>query len=89
MRVYDRYLATIATLFATTTVLLAFYNQHQIDLYYSLYLIELLAVTLIFSHLLPRARKFLGFIGVILFGGFLAIVAVKVLEILVGAATFL
>ena len=44
MRVYDRYLATLASLFTTTTVLLAFYNQHQIDLYYSLYLFELVAV---------------------------------------------
>ena len=89
MRVYDRYLATLALLFTTTTVLLAFYNQHQIDLYFSLYLIELLAVTLIFAHLIPRARGFLGFIGVLLFGGFLAIVVMKVLEILVGSGTFL
>ncbi len=28
MRVYDRYLATLASLFTTTTVLLAFYNHH-------------------------------------------------------------
>ena len=89
MRVYDRYLVTLASLFTSTTILLAFYNQHQIDLYFSLYLIELLAVTLIFAHLLPRARGFLGIIGVLLFGGFLAIVAMKVLEILVDSGTFL
>ena len=35
MRVYDRYLATLALLFTATTVLLAFYEQRQIDLYYS------------------------------------------------------
>lgn len=89
MRVYDRYLVTLASLFTATTVLLAFYNLHQIDLYFSLYLIELLAVTLIFAHLIPRARGFLAFVGVLLFGGFLAIVALKVLEILAGSGTFL
>ena len=89
MRVYDRYLATLASFFTTTTVLLAFYNQHQIDLYFSLYLIELLAVTLIFAHLIPRALRFLGIIEVLLFGGFLGIVAMKVLQVLVGSGTLL
>jgi len=68
VRVNDRYLATLALLFTATTVLLAFYEQRQIDLYYSSYLIELLAVTLIFAHLLPLARRSLGIIGVLLFG---------------------
>lgn len=82
MRIYDRYLVTLALVFTATTVLLTFYNQRQVDLYYSSYLIELLAVTLIFAHLLPLARRSLGIIGVLLFGGFLVIVAMKVSQIL-------
>ena len=54
MRVYGRYLAALASVFTAASVLLAFYNQHQIDLYYSLYLIELLAVTLIVAHHFSR-----------------------------------
>ena len=89
MSVYDRYLVTLASLFTTTTLLLALYDQQQIELYYSLYLIELLAVTLIFEHLLPRARRSLAILEVLLIGGFLAIVAMKVLQVLTDSGTFL
>ena len=89
MILYDRYLATLALLFTTTTVLLAVYSQHKLDLYLSIYLIELLAATLIFAHLHPRARRSLGLISFILFAGFLGIVAMKVLEILVKSGAFL
>ncbi len=54
MRVYGRYLAALASVFTAASVLLAFYNHHQIDLYYSLYLFELVAATLIFAHVFPR-----------------------------------
>jgi hypothetical protein len=89
VRVYDRYLTTLAVAFAATTVILAAYGQQQLDLYFSVYLIEYLAATLLFAYLQPRARRLLNFMGYILFGGFLAIVALKVVDILVGAGTLL
>ena len=88
MRVYDRYLAHLALLFAVTTVLLAAYSQHKLDLYFSLYLIEYLAATLVFAHLHPRAHPLLGFLGYFLFAGFMVIVAMKVFEILLKGGTF-
>lgn len=54
MSLYGRCLMTLALLFTVTTFLLALYGQQQLDLYFSLYLIEYLAVTLIFSHLHAR-----------------------------------
>lgn len=84
MKVYDRYLVTLALLFSGTTVLLATYNQQQIDLYFSLYLIEYLATTLVFAYVHPRARRLLNFMGYILFVGFLGIVGMKVGAILLG-----
>ena len=89
MTLYSRYLLTIALLFTGTTVLLAAYNQHNLDLYISLYLIEYLAATLVFAQLHPRARQTLNIMGIILFAGFLVIVAMKVLEILIGRGVFL
>ena len=89
MILYDRYLATLTLLFTATTFLLAVYGQGKLDLYLSIYLIELLAATLIFTHLHPRPRRSLGFISYILFGGFLVIVAMKVFEILVESGSFL
>ena len=88
MILYDRYLATLTLVFTATTVLLAVYGQQKLDLYLSVYLIELLAATLIFTHLHPRARRSLGFISYILFAGFLGIVAMKVFEILVESGSF-
>jgi uncharacterized membrane protein YhdT len=88
VRVYDRYLATLALLFAVTTVLLAAYSQHKLDLYFSLYLIEYLAATLVFAYLHPRAHRLLGFLGYFLFAGFMVIVAMKVFEILLKGGTF-
>jgi hypothetical protein len=85
--VYNRYLATLALLFTTTTVLLAVYRQHKLDLYFSLYLIEYLAATLVFVYLHPRARRLLGFLGYFLFAGFMVIVALKAFEILVRGGT--
>lgn len=84
MTVYSRYLLTLALFFTGTTVLLAAYNRHNLDLYFSLYLVEYLVATLVFAYLHPRARKNLNVMGIILFAGFLVIVAMKVLEILIG-----
>jgi hypothetical protein len=88
VRVYDHYLATLALLFTATTVLLAAHSQHQLDLYFSLYLIEYLAATLIFAYLHPQARRLLSFLGYFLFAGLMVIVAVKVLQILLKWGTF-
>ena len=89
MTLYSRYLLTLALIFMGTTVLLAAYNQHNLDLYFSLYLIEYLAATLVFAYLHPRARQILNIMGIILFAGFLVIVAMKVLESLIGRGAFL
>ncbi len=87
MRVYNRYLTTLAMLFTAATVLLAAYGQQALDLYFSIYLIEYLATTLLFAYLNPSARRLLNIMGFILFGGFLGIVAIKVVEILVESGT--
>jgi hypothetical protein len=88
VRVYDRYLATLALLFTATTVLLAAYSQQELDLYFSLYLIEYLAATLVFDYLHPRAHRLLSFLGYFLFAGFMVIVAMKVFQILLKGGTF-
>ena len=77
MRLYDRYLLTLALLFTGTTVVLAVFRRQQIDLYFSLYLLEYLTTTFIFIYLHQRARRLLNGVGYILFTGFLGIVATK------------
>ena len=84
MRIYDRYVIWLATLFGLTTVVLSM-SSRSLDIYLSLYLVECLALTLMFSHLRPEARKGLNRIGYVLFVGFVFMVAVKVVEMASGA----
>ena len=84
VRIYNRYILSLALLFTLTTVILSFSAQSQLDLYFSVYLIECLVVTSLFVYLNPKAMKRLNAIWYVLFGGFMVIVAMKVVEILFG-----
>ena len=81
MRLYNRYIISLTLLFMLTTVLLSI-SEQSLDLYFSIYLIECLIVTLLFSHLNPEARRALNGIGYVLFSGFLILVGIEVVEIL-------
>ena len=82
MRIYDRYLISLALAFGAINSILAFVGQEKLDVYFTINLIAYLVISLLFVYLNPRARKLLSAIGVVLFGGFLVIVALKVIEIL-------
>ncbi len=85
MILYNRYLLTLAALFALSTTLLAGYGQDRLDAYLTTYIIEYLIATLLFAYLHPKARRLLDAMGYVLFAGFLVIVAFKVIEILRGS----
>lgn len=81
MRPYNRYILLLAFLFVLTTIILST-TERGLDFYFSIYLIECLLLTLLFSQIKPRARRGLVNVGYVLFGSFLVLVGVKVLEIL-------
>ena len=85
MILYNRYLITLAALFGFGTAILAAYGQNRLDAYLTLYVIEYLIATLLFVYLDPKARRFLDTMGYVLFGGFLVIVMLRVVEILRGS----
>jgi membrane-associated protease RseP (regulator of RpoE activity) len=68
-----------------TTAAFSMYGQSGLDLYVSLYILEYFVLTLLHSPFNPRAQKIIDITGYILFVVFMIIVALKVLEILVGA----
>ena len=82
MRIYDRYILFLALLFLSTTVFLSAFTEAGLDLYFSIYVIEALVLTELYVYLNPKARRGLNLVSYILFAGFLAIVAQKVVEIL-------
>jgi hypothetical protein len=67
-----------------TTFALSFYSASSLDLYVSLYIVEYFKITLLHSPLKPKTQKITNTTGVALFALFIVIVAVKVIEILVG-----
>jgi predicted membrane channel-forming protein YqfA (hemolysin III family) len=81
---YNRYLLTLAAAFTATATVLAAYGENRVDAYFTAYVIEYLVVTLLYVYLDPRARRLLDIMGYVLFGGFMVIVAMKVIEILRG-----
>ncbi len=82
MRIYNRYLLVLTVAFTLSTTLLAAYGLDKLGAYFTAYVMEYLVVTLLFVYLDPRARRLLDGLGYVLFGGFLIIVLLRVLEIL-------
>ncbi len=82
MRIYNRYIVSLALLLTLTTVIMAAYGQDRLDVYFTVYLIETLVLTEVYVYLTPKARKGLNLITGVLFIGFVGIVAFEVYRIL-------
>jgi hypothetical protein len=82
VRIYNRYIVSLALLFSLTTILMAAYGQNRLDVYFTVYLIETLVLTEIYVYLTPKARRGLNLISGVLFIGFIGIVAFEVYKIL-------
>ncbi len=84
MRMYNRYILTLAVAASAINVVLAFAGQKDLTLYFTLNVIAFLVITLLYVYLNPRARAALNTIGVVFFGAFMVVVVIKVAEILTG-----
>ena len=82
MRIYNSFIAALALSFALITVIMAAYHVESLDAYFAVYTIVLLVLTSLYMFFSPRARRALNQIGIGAFGGFMVVVAIKVVEIL-------
>lgn len=87
MRVYDRYLATLAAVFGGATAVMAMLDVREAEAYFSAYLICFLGVTLMNWHVLPRARPVLGVLSLVLAMGALALISAKALSLLLNGSS--
>lgn len=83
---YNRYILSLALFFMLTTVIISVSVGAPLSLYFSLYLLGTLALTILFAYLDPRARKGLEKVGFVFFAGFVVMVGIKALEIVLGRA---
>ncbi len=82
MKIYNNYILTVAILLLLTTIILIGLGQNSLDVYYTIYIIEALVVTELYVYFNAKARRGLNLVSAILFGGFLVIVSLRVIEIL-------
>ena len=84
MRIYNKYIIILALSSCLINTLLAFFSQNNLEIYFTINIIAYLIITLLYVYLNPRARRALNTIGVVLFGGFMVIIVLKVIGILSG-----
>jgi uncharacterized membrane protein YgdD (TMEM256/DUF423 family) len=80
----NSFIATLALAFALITAIMAAYRVDKLDSYFAVYTIALLVLTTLYMTFSRKARRSLSLVGVVAFGGFLVVVALKVTEILAG-----
>lgn len=82
MRLYNRYILTVALFLLVTTVILIASGQNALDIYFTVYVIEALAITELYVYFNNKARRGLTYVSAILFGGFAVAICLQVVRIL-------
>lgn len=82
MKIFNKYIFSLLLSSAFINILLAFLGQNNLEIYFIINILSYLMITLLYVHLNPRAKGALSGISAILFGSFMVIVIIKVLEIL-------
>jgi len=82
LRIYNKYIMSLAVASCVINLLLAFFNQNDILIYIAINIIALLAITLLYANFNPKARSALNTVSVVYFAVILIVVAFKVVTIL-------
>ena len=82
MKIYNRYILTVALLLFLTTIILIATGQNSLEIYYTSYVIDALTVTELHVYFNQKARRGLNLVSAVLFGGFAVILVLQVFKIL-------
>lgn len=82
MRIYYKYLLILACTLIGTSSLLIVLGYDQLDLYLTLYVIEYLTLTLLFSHFSKPTKRILHSIGFSLIPIVVLVIIIKAMSIL-------
>jgi hypothetical protein len=82
VKVYNRYILSVALLLLLTTVILTGTGQNSLDIYYTVYVLEALIITELYAYFNDKARRGLTYVSTMLFGGFVIGLCFQVLKIL-------
>lgn len=82
MKIYNRYILTVALVLLLTTVILIAMGQNSLGIYYTIYVVEALFVTELYVYFNNKARRGLTYVSTMLFGGFVIAICLQVFKIL-------
>jgi uncharacterized membrane protein YhhN len=82
LRIFNKYIVSLALAAGLINTLLAFLGQDDLGVYFTINIIAYLVITLLYVYLNPRAKRVLNTIGLVLFAGFMVIVVLNVMEII-------
>jgi type IV secretory pathway component VirB8 len=82
VRLYNRYILTVALFLLLTTVILIAGRQNALDIYFTVYVIEALVITELYVYFNNKARRGLAYVSAILFGGFAVALCLQIVRIL-------
>ena len=82
MRVYNRYVLTVAIVLLLSTVALIAAGQESLSIYYSVYVIGALIVTEMYVYFNRKIRRGLHSVSIILLVGFVIVLGIQILKAL-------
>ncbi len=87
MRIYNKYIISLALASCLINPLLAFFGQNDLMVYFALNIAAYLVITLLYLYLNLEVRRALNTVTAVFFAGFVLVVVYKVLEILLGSSS--
>ena len=82
MRIYNRFIASLAVAFGLTNVLLAFSGQDDLAVYFNANAIVYIAVALFYTNLMnQKAQTSVNRLVILIFFGFIITLALRLYEI--------
>ena len=84
MRIYNKYIVSLALASCLINSLLALFGQNDLEIYFTVNIVTYFAITLLYVHFNPRARKALNTVTAVFFAGFMVTLVLKSLDILSG-----
>ncbi|MBI2868357.1 MAG: hypothetical protein HYX96_00835 [Chloroflexi bacterium] len=82
MNVYNRYILTVAATLLLTAVALTAMGEDAFGMIYTLFIIEALAITEVFSFFQTKTRRALAPVSVVLLAGFLVVLLLELRAII-------
>jgi hypothetical protein len=82
VKIYNNYVLTVSLFLLLTTIVMLATGLNSLDIYFTVYVIEALAITELYVHVNNKARRGLTYVSTILFGGFAIALCLQIVHIL-------